>query len=211
MLLATPLKSAARDEAKAIEVSWFDIPAQPLERALIRYSSDTGIQILYDAGLVEGKRSGAVEGRFSPQQALERLLEQTGLRVRYTTPGAITLTPMSKAPPDVLELDTLWVEAQTPRLMDSRRFHTYGEELKSDILTALHRDPVAGRGRYEITLRVWVDSQGAVVRSKLAVSTGSPEQDSAILQAVSGVSLNRPPPEDMPQPVSFRFRAQPID
>lgn len=186
-----------------------DIPAQSLDRALIAFGSATGIQILYDANLVSGKRSNPVSGRYPPQQALELLLRGTGIRVRYSSPGAITLAATDDQPREVLALDVIPVEAAPIVIGDNRRFNGYGETLQADILTALRRHPVTSRGRFEVVLRVWVDTNGAVQRSELLTSTGHPDQDRAIVEAVQGVGLGRTPPADLPQPISFRFRAQP--
>lgn len=189
----------------------FEIPAQSLDRALLAYGSETGIQILYDAGLVAGKRSNSVSGHFAPQQGLELLLRGTGLRVRYTSPGAITLASVDDPAREVLALNVMRVEAEPLVIGDTRRFNGYGESLQADIIAALRRHPITSHGSYEVVLRVWVGADGAIARSELLGSTRQPGQDQAILDAVEGVGVGRKPPADMPQPILFRFRAQPID
>nr|WP_316629340.1 secretin and TonB N-terminal domain-containing protein [uncultured Brevundimonas sp.] len=189
----------------------FEIPAQSLDRALLAYGSETGIQILYDAGLVAGKRSNSVSGHFAPQQGLELLLRGTGLRVRYTSPGAITLASVDDSSREVLALNVMRVEADPLVIGDTRRFNGYGESLQADIIAALRRHPITSHGSYEVVLRVWVGADGAIARSELLGSTRQPGQDQAILDAVEGVGVGRKPPADMPQPILFRFRAQPID
>jgi hypothetical protein len=59
----------------------FDIPAQPLVRALDAYSAATGLMVLYDSNLAEGHRSTAVSGVLMPDVAIRTLLEGTGLVV----------------------------------------------------------------------------------------------------------------------------------
>lgn len=188
----------------------FDIPAQPLERALLAYGAATGIQILYDASLVSGKRSSPVSGRYPPQQTLEMLLRETGLRVRYTSPGAITLSSADDRPREVMTLDVMRVEAAPLVIGDNGRFNGYGQTLQGDIIAALRRHPVASRGRYEVVLRVWVGPDGAIARSELLTSTGQEDHDGAIIEAVRGVGQGRTPPRDLPQPILFRLRAQPV-
>lgn len=209
-ILAIPAVTYAQEGMWSGAPIAFDIPAQPLERALLAYSLAIGLPLLYDAELVRNKRSSAVHGRFPPQQALEILLRETGLRVRYATPSAVTLAATGDRTRELLALDTMRVEAPQLVLRDSRRFHGYGEALQGDIIAALQRHPVAGRGVYEVTLRVWVDGDGTVVRSELSSSTATPDQGRAIVEAAHGAGRGIPPPGDMPQPVSFRIRARPI-
>lgn len=210
LIVAAPGQpAAAREGMWSTATVRVDIPAQPLERALVAYSTATGIQLLYDTGLVAGQRSNPVRGRYPPQQALEILLRGTGLRVRYASPGAITLAAVKDRPRELLVLDTMKVEAAPIVLRDSRRFSAYGERLQNGIMGALRRDPVAGRGRYEVTLRVWMDLNGTVSRCEIGESNAPAETRAAILSAVRNLEIGGKPPEDMPQPIAFRFRAQP--
>ncbi|WP_203330548.1 TonB-dependent siderophore receptor [Rhodovastum atsumiense] len=76
----------------------FDIPAQPLQDALIGFSRQSGLQIVAADTLVRGRQSTAVLGRLTPSQALERLLMGTGLSGQFTDPKTVTLLPaMSNA------------------------------------------------------------------------------------------------------------------
>ena len=189
----------------------FAIPAQPLERALLAYGTAARIQILYDASLVAGKYSTALQGRYPPQQALELLLRGTGLRVRYASPTAVTLASVTEQPRQLLALETMRVEAAPMVIGDSRRFNAYGDALQGRIIAALRRDPIAGRGRYDVTIRVWIAGDGGIERMELSRSSGRPAQDQAILDAVRGAGKGQAPPPGMPQPVSFRFQARPAN
>lgn len=75
----------------------FSIPSQGVATALVRYSSVTGVSIIYDGTLPAGAHSTAVSGRLSEQQALERLLSGTGLTYRFGTNDTVTIV----APPAV--------------------------------------------------------------------------------------------------------------
>ena len=57
----------------------YDIAPQRLGDALRRYSEVSGREVIAASTLVEGKRSGRVEGRLTPDVALGRLLMGTGL------------------------------------------------------------------------------------------------------------------------------------
>ncbi|PAM96970.1 hypothetical protein CJI59_37590, partial [Streptomyces sp. Alain-F2R5] len=71
----------------------FDIAAQPLVSALDAYSAATGLQVVYDATLAEGRRAQAVRGSMAADVALQLLLEDTGLVAVYAATNAFTIVP----------------------------------------------------------------------------------------------------------------------
>src|SRR5690606_8384883 len=70
--------SAPTARAQTAETE-FNIPAQRLADALRAYSEATGRDVIAASQLLEGRRSSAVHGRLSPDEALARLLARTGL------------------------------------------------------------------------------------------------------------------------------------
>lgn len=76
-------------------VSDFDIPAQSVASALVRYSSITGTNIIYDGTLPAGARSQRVAGELSEQQALQQLLAGTGLRFSFGANDTVTIISSS--------------------------------------------------------------------------------------------------------------------
>lgn len=77
----------------------FSIPAQPLSSAVLAYSRQSGIAILAPIGLLTGKTARAVRGEMPPAEALEILLEGSGLRPIAGPKGGIALARISAAPP----------------------------------------------------------------------------------------------------------------
>jgi hypothetical protein len=74
---------AARDTsspAKASKKS-FDIPAGDALTALKRFSGQSGEQLIYKTESLDGIRTHAVRGSFTPREALERMLSRTALSV----------------------------------------------------------------------------------------------------------------------------------
>ena len=69
----------------------FTIPAQPLDDALAAYGIASGVQVLYGAPMTQGLKSTAVNGIYSPEQALARLLSGTGLAYQFTAARSVTL------------------------------------------------------------------------------------------------------------------------
>ena len=74
----------------------FAIPAQPLATALIAFYRQSGVQLVYDGAIAEGRPSPGLTGAFSPQEALARLLAGTGLTYRFTSPTTVTLAPLPR-------------------------------------------------------------------------------------------------------------------
>jgi hypothetical protein len=84
-VLARPL--IAQQAPQPIEAIYFDIPAQSLAGALDRYSTASGLMVMYDSGLAKDRRSTAVQGLLAPDVAISVLLEGTGL-VAFNAGGA---------------------------------------------------------------------------------------------------------------------------
>jgi iron complex outermembrane receptor protein len=89
----------------------FDIAAQPLGAALVRFSEATGIQLFLDASVARGISSPGVSGTMAPEEALRRLLAGTGLVYRFANSTTVTVErPGAKAAPGVLQLDPVQVQ-----------------------------------------------------------------------------------------------------
>jgi protein TonB len=85
-------------------------------------------------------------------------------------------------------------------------FAWYTGMIKDGILAALSEDERVRKGNYKLTVRVWLAADGRVERISLADSTGDPQLDAAIEQALTRVRrLREGPPLEMPQPVTLRI------
>jgi hemoglobin/transferrin/lactoferrin receptor protein len=71
------------------------IPGGALGTAISRFGDTAGLQILYPADLVRGKTTDGISGQLTSEQALDRLLDGTGLSYRFT--GANTVTIVNPA------------------------------------------------------------------------------------------------------------------
>jgi iron complex outermembrane receptor protein len=74
----------------------FNIAAQPVSQALRAYAQQSGDQIVFYSDIGKGRESAPVEGSFTRQEALRRLLENTGLKYRRV--NAKTIAISSDAP-----------------------------------------------------------------------------------------------------------------
>ncbi|WP_282011692.1 TonB-dependent siderophore receptor [Nitrospina watsonii] len=87
----------------------FDIQAQDLNAALLEYADRTGIQIMYESSSVAGMRSSGVQGTYTPEEALKRILKGTGIKHKFVDNTRVTLVGaervMELSPIDVIADD----------------------------------------------------------------------------------------------------------
>lgn len=106
---AAPLHAQVSD-ATPVHIS---IAAQPLAEALNDWARQTRLQLVVQQDAVAGKTAPAVSGKVSPRQALDRLLQGSGLFGRFEG-NLVTVEPMPRAG-DTTHLATVTVTAQAER------------------------------------------------------------------------------------------------
>jgi iron complex outermembrane receptor protein len=74
----------------------FHIPAQSLSSALLQFSEDTGIKTFFSADVARNIKTSGVSGSYTPQQALDKLLANTGIAYRFTDTQSVTLSVAPK-------------------------------------------------------------------------------------------------------------------
>ncbi len=79
------------------------VPAQPAAQALLEFSRQTGVDVLFSFDEVRGATSSAVAGRLEPDVALVRLVAGTGLVIRRTAPGKFIVTAPASPPRGSIE------------------------------------------------------------------------------------------------------------
>lgn len=82
--------------AQATERADFDIVQQPLPAALKAFAEQSGMQLLYRPEAVDGVIVRPLRGQLDKREALQQLLEGTGLDVVYSTENAATIRPRAK-------------------------------------------------------------------------------------------------------------------
>ncbi|QNQ11807.1 TonB-dependent receptor [Sphingomonas alpina] len=90
--MAQPSVAAARTQTYR-----FNIPAQALGNALKAFGETSRQQIIFDAAAVNGKTSPALVGSFSKDEALSRLLTNSGLTVQTGRSGVLIVRPAVSA------------------------------------------------------------------------------------------------------------------
>lgn len=205
--------SAAQEQA-------YDIPAQPLSRALAAFARISRVNIVADNALTADKSSSAVQGTLPPQVALHVLLSGTGLSSRFTGPEAAIIFEPGPAPeaslPHMsdgetglprLQLDTL--EIQAPAIVGTEKpqlYQSYARRTVLDLTRLLNQDPYLKQQTYSLKVSVRVDSSGRVNTPAVLESSGDEARDRYICRFLSGKTVS-PPPEGFTAPLNFRFVA----
>lgn len=79
-------------------------------------------------------------------------------------------------------------------------------QLEAGMQKLVAEDPVL-KTDYTVIVDVWVDQDGRITRSELAVGSNQPDVDRVIRNALPKlkVRIGKPPPENMPQPIRIRL------
>jgi len=92
MSLAVPgLATAAVQPVPAEARIEFAIPAQPLATALLSFGKQANVPVLTAGNTIAGLRSGGLSGSYSAEEALDRLLQGTGLTHEFTHAGTVVV------------------------------------------------------------------------------------------------------------------------
>jgi len=89
------------------------------------------------------------------------------------------------------------------------QFAGYASLIERHIQEALTRNGKLQGRRYQAAIAIWIEPDGTVRRVELRSSTGDPETDALLRQALAELPLLRePPPGAMPQPVRMRLASR---
>ncbi|MFJ5439349.1 TonB-dependent hemoglobin/transferrin/lactoferrin family receptor [Pectobacterium brasiliense] len=86
---------AASVQEAARQSSAFSIGAQPLSSALLRFAEQAGLQVFFADVKLENMQAAALQGRFTPEQGLRRLIGTNPVDFQIGSNGVITLRPRS--------------------------------------------------------------------------------------------------------------------
>lgn len=189
-VVALPSFAEGQSTGQEAEIQ-FDIPAQPLDVALEAYMRAAGLQVLYKSALATGRFSTGVEGRFTPSQALARLLAGTNLAARYTIEGAFTVFPAPNAHSDASSAEQI------------AGYDIYLGNVQNRVIAALCRNVATRPGTYRAAVQFSIGQAGVIDDISLLDSTGDQARDQDIVGALRRLPIGQVPPPSMPQPVTM--------
>ena len=173
----------------------FDIPAQPLVRALNRFADVSGRSALFPGTLVAERHSSSVHGRYTAKLALQRLLEGSGLEVEEITSGKLAALLLKPIPAQTS------VEAVAQPEVDN--LGGYEALIQARVWDAICANRSTAIDNYRSLLRFSVDTTGRIQQPRLLSSSGDGHRDAALLDALQSIRLDRAPPPRMRQPVTL--------
>ncbi|WP_263143678.1 TonB-dependent receptor [Pseudomonas sp. RIT-PI-AD] len=108
---ASPLAMAA--EQAAVELH---IAPHSLDSTLTQFADQAGLHLLFNSEDIQGLRSSGLDGRYTPDEALRRLLDGSGMSWRFTDERTVLLQPQARAEEAALNLAStqISVAARTP-------------------------------------------------------------------------------------------------
>ena len=126
---ATDVRPAVAIAAEAAIA--FDIPAQSLETALLRFSEQARIQVVVANGAARGAMAPQVRGEYSAAQALHLLLEESALTYEVTDERTVAIR--AGAPGAAIERTSLSSDTQSERKHVRVAYATDDADRSSDL------------------------------------------------------------------------------
>lgn len=182
LLCCMPGVAVERAAAAPPQTQSFDLPELPLKDALARFDALTRMSVFYPSALVEGRRSHAVAGIYSPREALDELLEGTGVMAEATAQSAFVLAPLGSAA----------TRDEVP-LGSARAVNDYHARLQGRVLQALCAAPSLSPGEYRLAMTVQVGTNARVAQVRLLDTTGDDRRDVAIVRRLQGLDVGSAP------------------
>ncbi|MDN2713087.1 secretin and TonB N terminus short domain protein [Janthinobacterium sp. SUN118] len=201
MTFVRPAAGADGSDAGAQASVRFDLPAQPLDAALVAFGEITGYSVLVSSDLAAGRMAAPVRGDYTPVEALQRLLVGTQLGVRFSGSNAFTLLALPAAAPAAPPLP----EAAPAGLA----LQAYAAVLQRSLTRALCRLHPDAFGRYRLAFQLWLDERGKVRAVHVLEASGVAQRDRAVLQRLRSLLMDGAPPANLPQPLTILLTPRP--
>ncbi len=189
----TPVLAWARADAAA-----FDLPAQSLEQALEQFSVLSGWSVMYPGALADDRRSHAVMGVMPPAQALQQLLQGTGLAVEGAGEGRVVLRQAEDGALGIPMANTVGASATQQAFGDMQR----------RLRDAFCSHPLLAPGDYTARVGFRVGAEGRVQQPQLLLGSGAAQRDLALVRAMGELQLSAAAAM-LPQPVTLEIRKVP--
>jgi len=177
----------------------FDIEAQRLGNALAAYSRATGLDVLIDGEHVQRTANG-VRGALTAMEALETLLEGTGLEARYANSTSVVIRA-SRVPGSVVRPAAV-ASVEESGFNEGEVVHqSYAAHVQQALRSILCGSADTRPGAYRLALQLRLNARGTVEHFRLLSTTGEPARDAAVQRRVRGLAVGSPPPDSLPQPL----------
>jgi iron complex outermembrane receptor protein len=89
----------------------FAIPVQDLNQALLTFTQQANLQVFYNVSRVQGLENTALNGPFTPDQALKILLSGTGMTYQFTGKDRVSIQKIDNTDTTGTQIDPIYIEA----------------------------------------------------------------------------------------------------
>lgn len=177
---------AAAQDADALMS--FDVTQGPLSAALVQYAEQAKVQLIYEPGIVAGRRSGRLKGRFTARGALGRLLEGSGIHVRQVD-TRIFLLSTDQGATDAGVRSSLLSAGEGPDPIIVTGSHIHGAQPSASPTRTVSRSDVerGGYGSIAQALQAMPGNFGGMATEQSALSFADRSGNNATL--ASGINL----------------------
>jgi len=162
-----PVRQARADATPASLIA-VDIPAQPMEKALQAFSTQSGFQMIFPTEFTQALSSPELKGHYTPEVALSKLLANSSLRYAYVNPRTIAILSTSSL-------------TQYPNSSRGQSSSVAGQSESSDPVTIKEADRKKSFGeRFQVAQAAQGSAPGPVPVGKSASSA----EQSTVLQEI---------------------------
>ena len=171
--------------------------------------------VLFDDSLTLGRRSTGVNGRFGSAEALDLLLEGTGLVAKYSSDHSFTLKPADES--GERERQAASASGGSAHQETEAVIERYAGKIQRPIQVALCQSPLTRPGTYRLALQIWVGPSGRIQDIKLLSAPDEAAGKEAFVREALDRLMLEPPPKLLPQPITLLLaqagpgRASPCD
>jgi catecholate siderophore receptor len=96
--MTAPSKPAGAPQSPGVQPAWhFEIAGGPIDTALATFAQVTGLRVSFSKDGIRSLPSPGVSGFYTADRALQKLLTETGVSYRFTSPSSIVLDLMTVA------------------------------------------------------------------------------------------------------------------
>lgn len=103
---------SASQQQTALRRVRLDIPAQPLNRALLRFAEQAGVQVFFDSQRFAGLGSAAVHGEYLLADGLSQMLQGSPVEYRFSGKDQLSLIRVSQD--DLVQMSPSVISAARP-------------------------------------------------------------------------------------------------
>jgi TonB family protein len=82
------------------------------------------------------------------------------------------------------------------------------DEIKKSFKKHMESNGGVPKGKYEVTLKIQLDTQGTVKKYRIVTSSGNEKLDEALKATLPGLKISQAPPEGMPSLVTLKILSQ---